>query len=62
MVFGVSFRGSESTGGVADRTVETAKKETTGGVGARNNLASIFTVDNELKQDTVCFRSKFAKQ
>ena len=56
MITGVTFRGGESTGGVADRTVETAKQETTGGVGARNNQDSIFTVDNELKQDTVCFR------
>ena len=50
----VSFRANETTGGVADRTVETAKQETTGGVGVRKN-DSIF-VDNELKQDTVCFR------
>ena len=56
MVTSVSFRGGETTGGVADRRIETAKQETTGGVGARNNQDSIFTVDNELKQDTVCFR------
>ena len=56
MITGVTFRGGESTGGVADRKAETAKQETTGGVGARNNQDSIFTVDNELKQDTVCFR------
>ena len=56
MVTSINFRGSETTGGVGDRRIETAKQETTGGVGARNNQDSIFTVDNELKQDTVCFR------
>ena len=57
MVTGVSFRGGETTGGVSDRKIETAKQETTGGVGVRkNNQDSIFTVDNELKQDKVCFR------
>lgn len=56
MVTSVTFRGGETTGGVADRKIETAKQETTGGIGARNNQDSIFTVDNELKQDTVCFR------
>lgn len=56
MVTSVSFRGGETTGSVADRRIETAKQETTGGVGARTNQDSIFTVDNELKQDTVCFR------
>ena len=52
----ISFRANETTGGVADRTIETAKQETTGSVGARKNQASIFNVDNDLKQDTVCFR------
>ena len=57
MVASITFRGGgESTGSVADRRIETAKQESTGGVGARNNQDSIFTVDNELKQDTVCFR------
>ena len=56
MVTSISFRGGESTGSVADRRIETAKQETTGGVGARRDNDSIFTVDNELKQDTVCFR------
>ena len=56
MITNVSFRGGETTGGVSDRKTETAKQETTGGVGVRNNQDSIFTVDNELKQDTVCFR------
>ena len=56
MVTGVSFRGGEATGSVADRKIESAKQETTGGVGARASQDSIFTVDNELKQDTVCFR------
>ena len=58
----ITFRGGETTGGVADRTIETAKQETTGGVGARKNQESIFTVDNELKQDTVCFRAKEPKE
>ena len=59
MVTGVSFRGGETTGSVADRKIETAKQETTGGVGARKNQDSIFTVDNEPKQDTVCFRGAY---
>ena len=53
----ITFRGGESTGGVADRRIETAKQETTGGVGVRKAQESIFTVDNDLKQDTVCFRA-----
>lgn len=54
----ISFRGGgETTGGVADRKIESAKQETTGGVGARKANESIFTVDNDLKQDTVCFRA-----
>ena len=53
----ITFRGGESTGGVADRRIETAKQESTGSVGARKQQESIFTVDNELKQDTVCFRA-----
>lgn len=56
MISSVNFRGSETTGSVADRRIESAKQETTGGVGARKNQDSIFTVDNEPKQDTVCFR------
>ena len=56
----VSFRAKETTGGVADRTVETAKQETTGGVAVRKNNDSIF-VDNELKQDTVCFKAAASK-
>lgn len=56
MVANITFRGGETTGGVSDRRTETAKQETTGGVGARRNQDSIFTVDNEPKQDTVCFR------
>ena len=56
MITNVAFRGGETTGGVADRKPESARQETTGGVGARNNQDSIFTVDKELKQDTVCFR------
>ena len=54
----ITFRGGETTGSVADRRIETAKQETTGGVGARKSQESIFTVDNDLKQDTVCFRAK----
>ena len=56
MITNVAFRGGETTGGVADRKPESARQETTGGVGVRNNQDSIFRVDNELKQDTVCFR------
>ena len=63
MVTSISFRGGETTGGVGDRRIETAKQETTGGVGARNNQDSIFTTDNELKQDTVHFRgSQYGEQ
>ena len=58
MISSVNFRGSETTGSVADRRIESAKQETTGGVGARKNQGSIFTIDNEPKQDTVCFRGK----
>ena len=56
----VSFYGGETTGGVADRRIDTttAKQEKTGGVGVRKNQESIFTVDNDLQQDTVCFRGK----
>ena len=56
MVASVTFRGGETAGSVADRKIETAKQETTGSVGARVSKDSIFTVDNEPKQDTVCFR------
>ena len=56
MVASVTFRGSETAGSVAKKKIETAKQETTGSVGARKNQDSIFTVDNEPKQDTVCFR------
>lgn len=56
----VSFYGGETTGGVADRRIETttAKQETTGGVGVRKNQEPIFNIDNELQQDTVSFRGK----
>ena len=53
----ISFYGTETTGGVADRKIETAKNETTGSVGIRQNQDSIFTVDDDLKQDTVSFRA-----
>ena len=58
MSMAVNFRGGETTGSVADRPVETAKKETTGGVGARKQQESIFAVDNEPKCDTVCFKGR----
>ena len=57
MITGVTFRGGETTGGVSDRKIETAKQETTGSVGVRRNLNSIFEIDNEPKQDTVSFRA-----
>ena len=57
MVSNITFYGSgEATGGVADRKIETAKQETTGGVGVRRNNDSIFNINDEPKQDTVCFR------
>ena len=62
MITGVSFRGSETAGSVSDRKIETSKQETAGSVGARKNQESIFTVDNELKQDTVCFRGREGEQ
>ena len=55
----ITFRGGETTGGVADRKIETAKQETTGSVGVRQKQDSIFTVDNDLRQDTVCFRANY---
>ena len=60
MTTNISFRANETTGGVADRRIETAKQETTGGVGVRSKNDSIF-VDNELKQDTVCFKGSEAQ-
>ena len=57
----VSFRSGETTGGVADRRIETAKQETTGGVGVRTQQ-SIFSTDNELKQDAISFRGNSLKQ
>lgn len=62
MISGVSFRGGETVGSVSDRKPETSKQETTGGVGVRKNNDSIFAVDNEPKQDTVCFRGYEDKQ
>ena len=59
MLSSVVFHGGgETSGGIGDRRIETAKQESTGGVGARSNQASIFDIDNELKEDTVCFRGK----
>ena len=59
MVAAISFRANESTGGVADKSTETAKNETTGGVGVRkSNYGSIFAADNEPEGDTVSFRAR----
>ncbi len=60
----VSFygNGGETTGSVADRKIESAKKETTGGVGVRRNNESIFITDDKLRQDTVCFRGQDSSQ
>ena len=60
MLSSVSFYGGETTGSVADRKIETAKQETTGGVGVRKNSSSIF-VTEEPKEDTVCFKGKEKK-
>ena len=57
MVSGISFRANETTGGVGEKSSESAKNETTGGVGVRQNRDSIFSVDNDLKNDTVSFKS-----
>ncbi len=53
----ISFNGVETTGSVADRRIDTAKNETTGSVGVRQNQDSIFNVDNDLKQDVVSFKA-----
>ena len=59
MVSSITFcGGGETAGSVSDRQIETAKQETTGGVGARKNQDSVFIADNDLKQDTVCFRGQ----
>ena len=55
MSMAINFRGVESTGGVADKQIETAKQETTGGIGAIRRQDSIFLTE-EPKCDTVCFR------
>jgi len=54
------YGGGETTGGVADRRIDTttARQETTGGVGVRKNQESIFAVDNDLQQDTVNFKGR----
>lgn len=57
MVTSIMFRGGgETTGSISDNRINSAKQETTGGVGIRQNSDSVFTADNTLKQDTVCFR------
>ena len=57
MSMSVTFRGGETAGSVSDRRTETAKQETTGGVGARKRQDSIFLTD-EPKCDSVCFRGQ----
>ncbi len=57
MAMTVSFRGGESAGSVGERQIDTAKQETTGGVGARKKQDSIF-LSEEPKCDTVCFRGQ----
>ena len=52
----VSFRGGETAGGVSNQPLETARQETTGGVGARRMQDSIFLIE-EPRCDAVCFRS-----
>ena len=58
----ISFYGSETNGSPADRTAETAKKETIGSVASR-----IYQQDPEVKlptleKDTVSFRGKLDKK
>ena len=53
----VNFRGGETAGGVSEKQIETAKQETTGGVGARQKQDLIF-LSEEPKCDTVCFRGQ----
>ena len=58
MVTSVTFRGGgETVGSISDKKIEMAKQETAGGVGVHKNQESVFTVGDELKQDTVCFKS-----
>ena len=53
----ILINGNEGTGSVADRTVEIAKHETSGSIGARVGYGSAIT-DNALACDTVCFKGK----
>ena len=57
MSMSVTFRGGETAGSISNTQVDTAKQETTGGVGARRRQESIFIKD-EPKCDTVCFRGQ----
>ena len=73
----ITFCGGESTGSVADRKIETAKQESTGGVAVKSATAKhestggvaarIYHQDPELKmetldRDTVSFRGKEADE
>ena len=57
MSMSVTFRGGETAGSISNTQVDTAKQETTGGVGARRRQDSIFLKD-EPKCDTVCFKGQ----
>ena len=57
MSMSVTFRGGETAGSISNTQVDTAKQETTGGVGARKKQDSIFLTD-EPKCDTVCFKGQ----
>ena len=52
----ISFYGSETNGSPADRTVETAKQETAGSVGARIYQQEPDVKLQTLEKDTVSFR------
>ena len=56
MSMAISFRGVETTGGVADKQLETAKQETAGGIGVKR-YDSIFLAE-EPQCDKVCFRGQ----
>lgn len=53
----ISFYGTETTGSPADRTIETAKQETTGSVGVRINEQEPEIKLQTLDRDTVSFRA-----
>lgn len=58
-MYRVTFCGGESTGGVADRKIETAKQESTGGVGIRTNNQTPEITMKSLDRDTVSFKSAY---